>query len=159
MVLFNLIFRLLSNVILVIRNGCLPKFRHLQSTVNKLLENSAATLIWKLYCKTTKKRGGGLFMSLLNTHSCKHTPSPEAPHRRWHDNLNATGWNHGFSALQVYITLHFYGATLTRGSNVCALHHCPRFPHHCLWKPYLHSGEKNYLRGVYFAHISQMLLT
>lgn len=41
MLLFNLIFRLLSSVILVIRNGCLPKFGHLQSTVNKLLENAA----------------------------------------------------------------------------------------------------------------------
>lgn len=56
MVLFNLIFRLLSNVILVIRNGCLPKFGHLQSTVNKLLENSAETLVGKLQ---QKEREGG----------------------------------------------------------------------------------------------------
>lgn len=48
MALFNLIFRLLSNVILVIRNGCLPKFGHLQSTVNTQLENSAEMLVWKL---------------------------------------------------------------------------------------------------------------
>ena len=40
MVLFDLIFRLLSNVILSIRNGCLPKFGHLQSTVNKLQDSA-----------------------------------------------------------------------------------------------------------------------
>lgn len=52
MLLFNLIFRSLSSVILVIRNGCLPKFGHLQSTVNKLLENAAP----KKKTTTTKKR-------------------------------------------------------------------------------------------------------
>lgn len=33
--LFNVIFRLLSNVILMIRNGCLPKLGHLQSKVKQ----------------------------------------------------------------------------------------------------------------------------
>lgn len=59
MLLFNLIFRSLSSVILVIRNGCLPKFGHLQSTVNKLLENAAPKKKQqqkKGYCVV--KRGG-----------------------------------------------------------------------------------------------------
>lgn len=82
MVLFNLIFRLLSNVILMISNGCLAKFGHLQSTVNKMLENSAVTLVWKL-CRI--KEGGwaccGLNKSVhvcLNAHTCTNTqPSSE----------------------------------------------------------------------------------
>lgn len=78
MVLFNLIFRLLSNVILVIRNGCLPKFRHLQSTVNKLLENSAETLAGKLQQKEREGgfiRGGGInkcIHALAHTHGHMH---------------------------------------------------------------------------------------
>lgn len=85
MVLFNLIFRLLSNVILVIRNGCLPKFGHLQSTVNKLLENSAPTRRREGWFVGRvggggwvggSKGGGGVnvFKSLQNTHVNAHTP-------------------------------------------------------------------------------------
>lgn len=79
MVLFNLIFRLLSNVILMIRNGSLPKFGHLQSTVNKLLENSAPTLIWKL--QREGGREGGLWGAVggwIHTHS-----SVRLQHWRW----------------------------------------------------------------------------
>lgn len=59
MVLFNLIFRLLSNVILMIRNGCLPKFRHLQSTANKPLKNTAAHLETVVKIKKPRVREGG----------------------------------------------------------------------------------------------------
>lgn len=86
MVLFNLIFRLLSNVILVIRNGCLPKFGHLQSTVNKLLENSAPTrrregwFVGRVggggWVGGRKEGGGGgvnVFKSLQNTRERAHS--------------------------------------------------------------------------------------
>lgn len=95
MVLFNLIFRLLSNVILVIRNGCLPKFGHLQSTVNKLLENSAPTLIWKLRWKGGRVGSweeGGVVCSHMST----YTLIWEAAAREMTRHLQAIWWHHAF---------------------------------------------------------------
>ena len=82
MVLFNLIFRLLSNVILVIRNGCLPKFGHLQSTVNKLLENSAPTRRREGWFDGREKNGveeggGNKCIQIVAKHTCERTHSSE----------------------------------------------------------------------------------
>lgn len=101
MVLFNLIFRLLSNVILVIRNGCLPKFGHLQSTVNKLLENSAPTRRREGWF-VGRVGGGGWVgggskcIQIVAKHTWTRTLLWEAAALEMTRHLNAIWWHHAF---------------------------------------------------------------
>lgn len=93
-VLFNLILRLLSNVILMIRNGCLPKLGHLQSKVKQTAWEFGNAHIEILVNREggpahtfihTFIPCGGCTHARTRTHKHIHT-SVRFHHWRWHDN-------------------------------------------------------------------------
>lgn len=130
MVLFNLIFWLLSNVILVIRNGCLPKFGHLQSTVNKLLKKLSTNAWLETVVKKKKMREGGFIGGWINEFLGKHTHTLfcEDPALDMTRHLNLIWWHHAFrwkfTLLYVYASCSKMKTHPLTGGGVGRGNHC-----------------------------------